>query len=102
MKPYRLHPEALREAEEAAAFYQERQSGLERRFLEALQDAIAHIRRHPLLYRRRWPLHKPHEDPADFPMEGGRGTASRWNTLRALRVMEWFSGSDSTSRGARG
>lgn len=52
MKPYRLHPEALREAEEAAAFYQERQSGLERRFLEALQDAIAHIRRHPLLYRR--------------------------------------------------
>ncbi len=52
MKLYRLHPKALQEADEAAAFYRERQPGLERRFLEALDDAIARIRRNPLIYRR--------------------------------------------------
>jgi toxin ParE1/3/4 len=52
MKPYRLHPEALQEADEAAAFYKDRQPGLEKRFLEALQDAIARIRRNPFMYRR--------------------------------------------------
>ena len=52
MKPYQLHPEALQEIDEAAAFYKERQPGLEKRFLEALQDTIARIRRNPLLYRR--------------------------------------------------
>ncbi len=52
MKPYRLHPEAFQEIDEAAAFYKERQPGLERRFLEALQDAITRIRRNPLLHRR--------------------------------------------------
>ncbi len=52
MRPYRLHPKALQEADEAAAFYQDRQPGLERRFLEALDDAIARVRRNPLIYRR--------------------------------------------------
>lgn len=52
MKPYRLHPEAFREADEAAAFYKDRQLGLEKRFLQALQDAITRIQRNPHLYRR--------------------------------------------------
>ena len=52
MRPYRLHPEAYREIDEAAAFYKERQPGLEKRFLDALQDSIARIQRNPLLYRR--------------------------------------------------
>jgi hypothetical protein len=39
----------------------------------------------------RWPLAKPHEGKVHFDMEGGRGTASRWNTLRALRVLRWYS-----------
>jgi toxin ParE1/3/4 len=52
MRPYRLHPEAFQEVDEAASFYKERQPGLEKRFLEALQDAIARIRRNPLMYRR--------------------------------------------------
>jgi hypothetical protein len=39
----------------------------------------------------RWALAKPHEGKVHFDMEGGRGTASRWNTLRALRVLDWFS-----------
>jgi len=55
------------------------------RMSEAL--ALVEKRRHQ---NGRWPLAQPHEDPADFPMEGGRGTASRWNTLRALRVLERF------------
>jgi hypothetical protein len=39
----------------------------------------------------RWPLANPHEGKVHFDMEGGRGTASRWNTLRALRVLRWYS-----------
>jgi hypothetical protein len=39
----------------------------------------------------RWPLHEPHPDPVHFEMENGRGKPSRWNTLRALRVLDWYS-----------
>jgi hypothetical protein len=39
----------------------------------------------------RWPLHKPHPDPIHLDMEGGQGKPSRWNTLRALRVLSWWS-----------
>ncbi|WP_274366288.1 hypothetical protein [Paenibacillus thermotolerans] len=40
----------------------------------------------------RWPLQNPHPDRIDFDMEAGVGKASRWNTLRALRVLDWYSG----------
>jgi hypothetical protein len=39
----------------------------------------------------RWPLQNPHLDQVSFAMEGPTGAASRWNTLRALRVLDWFS-----------
>jgi plasmid stabilization system protein ParE len=52
MKPCWFHPEALVEADEAAAFYKEQQPNLEVRFLEALNDAISRIRRNPLIYGR--------------------------------------------------
>jgi hypothetical protein len=39
----------------------------------------------------RWPLASPHEGKVHFKMEGARGTASRWNTLRASRVLKWYS-----------
>jgi hypothetical protein len=42
----------------------------------------------------RWPLHERHEDPVDFDMEGGADSPSRWNTLRALRVLDWYSAQD--------
>jgi hypothetical protein len=42
----------------------------------------------------RWPLQNPHPDPVHFAMEGGAGVSSRWNTLRALRVLEWYSARD--------
>jgi len=37
----------------------------------------------------RWPLENPHPGPVHFAMEGGAGEPSRWNTLRALRVLRW-------------
>jgi len=37
----------------------------------------------------RWPLENPHPGRVHFEMEGGAGEPSRWNTLRALRVLRW-------------
>jgi hypothetical protein len=39
----------------------------------------------------RWPLQNPHIDQVNFVMEGPASTASRWNTLRAIRVLDWYS-----------
>ena len=39
----------------------------------------------------RWPLGSPHIGKVHFNLEGRRGTASRWNTLRALNVLDWYS-----------
>ena len=40
----------------------------------------------------RWPLGGLNPDRVRFPfdMEAGVGKASRWNTLRALRVLDWY------------
>ncbi len=46
----------------------------------------------------RWPLENPHAGPVYFEMEGGAGEPSRWNTLRALRVLRWAGETDVTSR----
>jgi hypothetical protein len=37
----------------------------------------------------RWPLENPHEGAVLFDMEDGAGKPSRWNTLRALRILSW-------------
>jgi hypothetical protein len=39
----------------------------------------------------RWPLENPHAGEVHFDMEDGAGKPSRWNTLRALRVLDWYS-----------
>lgn len=39
----------------------------------------------------RWPLQNPHAGKVHFPLETMRA-ASRWNTLRALRVLGWYRG----------
>ncbi|MEX1143610.1 MAG: hypothetical protein WEC16_02125 [Anaerolineales bacterium] len=39
----------------------------------------------------RWPRENIHPDPVGLEMEGEEGTPSRWNTLRALRVLDWYS-----------
>jgi hypothetical protein len=38
----------------------------------------------------RWPLENPHAGPLHFAMDEGEGEPSRWNTLRALRVLKWY------------
>ena len=37
----------------------------------------------------RWPLENVHQGKVHFEMEDGEGKPSRWNTLRALRVLDW-------------
>lgn len=37
----------------------------------------------------RWPLENTHEGLVHFEMEDGDGEPSRWNTLRAMRVLDW-------------
>jgi hypothetical protein len=39
----------------------------------------------------RWPLENPHAGKVHFHMEEDVGLPSRWNTLRALRVLDWYS-----------
>ena len=43
----------------------------------------------------RWLLDRIHPGRVHFELEGGVGAPSRWNTLRALRVLDWW------DRGAR-
>ncbi|HUG49159.1 MAG TPA: hypothetical protein VMP67_12190 [Candidatus Limnocylindria bacterium] len=37
----------------------------------------------------RWPLENPHPGELHFALDEGEGKPSRWNTLRALRVLRW-------------
>lgn len=37
----------------------------------------------------RWPLENVHQGPTHLEMEGAENDPSRWNTLRAMRVLEW-------------
>ncbi len=40
-----------------------------------------------------WLLEDTHPGAVHFPLEDGDGSPSRWNTLRALRVLRWHGGS---------
>ena len=40
----------------------------------------------------RWLLDRIHEGRVHFDIEGGVGMPSRWNTLRGLRVLQWWDG----------
>jgi hypothetical protein len=55
---------------------------------ERVTDAIGIVkaRRHQ---NGRWPMNHLHADRLGFPLEPQTGRASRWNTLRALRVLRW-------------
>jgi hypothetical protein len=37
----------------------------------------------------RWPMNHLHHDRLGFPVEPHTGRASRWNTLRGMRVLKW-------------
>jgi len=55
---------------------------------ERLSDAIASLRKRQLK-NGAWPLQNRHIGPTHFQMERV-GKPSRWNTLRALRVLRWW------------
>ena len=57
-----------------------------------LEEAIEWVRskRQP---DGRWLLDRIHPGEVHFHLESGPGTPSRWNTLRALRVLDWWDGS---------
>jgi hypothetical protein len=38
----------------------------------------------------RWPLENQHPGRMHFAMDEGPGRPSRWNTLRAMRVLRWY------------
>ena len=57
----------------------------DRRVREAIKIVIA--RRHQ---NGRWPLNLLHREHIPLEMETSVGSASRWNTLRALRVLRWY------------
>ena len=38
----------------------------------------------------RWPLENTHPGRVHFEMDEGDGKPSRWNTLRAMRVLAWY------------
>ncbi len=56
---------------------------------ERLAEAIAVVEGHrdP---EGRWPLQNVHQGESHLDLEGAEGTPSRWNTLRAMRVLDWF------------
>ncbi len=59
---------------------------------DRLQDPIDVV----LGHRRkdgRWPIHANYSGEVWFKMESGRAP-SRWNTLRALRVLRWWDGAN--------
>jgi hypothetical protein len=42
----------------------------------------------------RWPLENRHSGEMPVEVDEGEGRPSRWNTLRALRVLDWYSARD--------
>jgi hypothetical protein len=54
-----------------------------------IADAIEVVRTHRSP-DGRWPLQNPHPGQLHFQMEEGEGKPSRWNTLRAMRVLRWY------------
>lgn len=58
------------------------------RVREAIETVIE--RRHQ---NGRWPLNLLHPEQIPLEMETAVGRASRWNTLRALRVLHWYNNS---------
>ena len=58
---------------------------------ERLADAIALVEAKQT-HDGRWLLENTHEGTVPIVMEEGDGHPSRWNTLRALRVLAWWNG----------
>lgn len=57
---------------------------------ERVAEAIEIVERRRL-QDGRWPMNHLHADRLGFPLEPA-GRPSRWNTLRAMRVLAWYRG----------
>ncbi len=69
-------------------YFREAGSKPDSRVREAIEIVIE--RRHQ---NGRWPINLLHPEYIPLKMETAVGSASRWNTLRALRVLRWYSNS---------
>jgi hypothetical protein len=81
--PYYWHYDVLR----ALDYFRRSDADPDPRMAEAV--AVVRSKRQP---DGRWRLDRLHPGHVHFDLEGGVGTPSRWNTLRALRVLEWWDG----------
>lgn len=64
-----------------------REAGTEPDERAAEAIGVVEARRHQ---NERWPMNHLHADRLGFPVEPETGRASRWNTLRAMRVLKWY------------
>jgi hypothetical protein len=64
-----------------------RSAGLEPDERAAEAIGVVEARRHQ---NGRWPMNHLHADRLGFPLETETGRASRWNTMRAMRVLNWY------------
>jgi hypothetical protein len=81
--PYYWHYDVLR----ALDYFRRSGADPDPRMAEAV--AVVQSKRQP---GGRWLLDRIHPGRVHFDLEGGVGTPSRWNTLRAHRVLKWWDG----------
>jgi hypothetical protein len=81
--PYYWHYDVLR----ALDYFQRSGADPDPRMAETV--ALVQSKRRP---DGRWLLDRIHPGRVYFDLEGDVGTPSRWNTLRALRVLKWWDG----------
>jgi hypothetical protein len=79
--PPRWHYDVLR----ALDYFRGGGDAPDARVAEAVQ--LVHDKRQP---DGTWLLENTHPGEALFVLEDGDGRPSRWNTLRALRVLDWY------------
>ncbi len=81
--PYYWHYDVLR----ALDYFRRSGTDPDPRMAEAVE--VVRSKRQP---DGRWLLDRIHPGRVHFDLEGEVGTPSRWNTLRALRVLMWWDG----------
>ena len=81
--PYYWHYDVLRVLD----YFRERGAEPDPRMAEAVE--VVQSKRQP---DGRWLLDRIHPGRVHFDIEAGVGEPSRWNTLRALRVLAWWAG----------
>jgi hypothetical protein len=81
--PYYWHYDVLR----ALDYFRSSGAEPDSRLAEAVE--VVRSKRRP---DGRWSLDRVHPGRVHFTLEGGVGEPSRWNTLRALRVLDWWKG----------